>query len=175
MICCSCSLVLKVTDQSWTLRVLSSPAVFASSCPQSAPCQRVEVRRVTQRPGGHGEPFAGGRSAQAAHRSVQTALTQARRLEGSPCVGHCRVRQRIFIFIFILRLCKKTKTKNISFWRPNLWLVRRPRQSRSWRPAPSLCSHHNLLLGTERWAPHRTRRPTWWERRCLEREKGREA
>lgn len=46
--------------------------------------------RVTQSPGGHREPLAGGGGAQTADRSVEAALTEARGLEGSPGVCHCR-------------------------------------------------------------------------------------
>lgn len=51
--------------------------------------------------------------------------------------------------------------------RTHLWLAHRPHQSRSAHHALFLCSHHNHLLCTERWARLRTRRPTWWAHRCL--------
>lgn len=72
------------------LHLLSSPAVLGVAGPQGAACQGVEVWRVTQSPGGHREPLAGGGGAQTADRSVQTALAEARGLEGSPRVCHCR-------------------------------------------------------------------------------------
>lgn len=66
-----------------------SPAVLAGPSSQRAAGQRVEVGDLAQRPGGHGETLAGGGGAEAAHRPVQAALAEARRLERSPGVRHC--------------------------------------------------------------------------------------
>lgn len=65
------------------------PAVLAGSSSQRAAGQSVEVGDFAQRPRGHGEALAGGGGADAAHRPVQAALAEARRLERSPRVRHC--------------------------------------------------------------------------------------
>lgn len=72
----------------------SSPVVLASAGSQGAAGQGVKVWGVTQSARGHREPLAGGGGAQTADRPVQTALAEARRLEGSPRVRHCGKTQK---------------------------------------------------------------------------------
>lgn len=75
-------------------RILFSPVVLAGTGSQGAAGQGVKVWRVTQSPGGHGEPLTGGGGAQTADHPVQTALAEARGLEGSPRVCHCGTTQK---------------------------------------------------------------------------------
>lgn len=162
-----------------------SPAVLAGAGSQGAACQGVKVGRVTQSPGGHGEALAGGGGTQTTDCPVQTAVSEARGLEGSPRICHCRIRSRIFFIAHaktvqfedlvnnILFLHLAGNCKVLSVWCPHLWLDHRPHQSQSVHLVPSLCWRHNLLLDTEKWAPHRTRRPTWWAHRYLKRDQKR--